>query len=284
LSNPQISNNDYAVFLQDVWTIGPTLNLTLGGRYDEFEQFGGQYNYRAALVYTPDAQQTMKLMYGTAIRTPSFREYLKVLEGTSYVPPIPDPERIKSLELAYLHQWQHASLGLTLFNNTVEGFIHEVPTPDGEDEFFANSSEILHMKGVDALLSYALDDDLMLRLNASYLDADSIDTADVPYLASWTGGFQLSYAYSSKHNLGFSMVYNSNRRDTNSFPDDNPVSFTTLNVFGSGRLSSALVYGLGIDNLFDEKVYDPAADFGSQYNTERSEREFWFHLQWSPAL
>lgn len=284
LSNPQIKNDDYAVFLQDVWTLSPTMNLTLGGRYDEFEQFGGHFNYRAALVYMPDLQQTWKLMYGTAIRTPSFREYLKVMEGTSFVPPVPEPERIKSLELAYLHQWQHSSLSITLFHNQVEDFIHEVPTPDDADEYFANSGETLHLNGVDALLTYFLDEDLTLRLNVSYLDAESISAFDTPYLASWTGGINLSYAYTSDHNLGMSMVYNSNRRDTNSFPDDDPGAFTTVNVFGSGLLTTELTYGIGIDNVLDERVFEPAADFGGQHNTERTEREFWLRLHWSPAL
>ena len=290
LTDPDISNNNYAVFIQDVWTLNPKTNITLGVRYDEFEQFDGHFNYRGALVYTPDAQRTWKLLYGTAIRTPSFREYLKVLEGTDFVAPVPDPEQIKSLELAYLHQWQRTNISITLYHNEVEDFIHEVPTPAtpsspaGADEYFANSSETLSMNGIDALLNYAVDEKLMLRLNASYLDAESNVAGDTPYLASWTAGFNLSYAYSSNHNIGFSTVYNSNRPDTNSFTDDDSEAFVVVNLFGSGQLTQRLSYGFGVDNVLDEKVFDPAADFGGQHNTERSVREFWIRLQWSPEI
>ncbi len=290
LSDPDIINNNYAAFVQDVWELNPKTNITLGLRYDEFEQFGSHFNYRGALVYSPDAQRTWKLLYGTAIRTPSFREYLKVLEGTDFVAPVPDPEQIKSLELAYLHQWQRTSISITLYHNEVEDFIHEVPTPAtpsspaDADEYFANSDEDLHMNGIDALLNYAVDEKLMLRLNASYLDAQSVAAGDTPYLASWTAGFNLSYAYTSNHNVGFSTVYNSNRSDTNSFIDDDPGSFTMLNLFGSGKLTQQLSYSFGIDNVLDEKIFDPAADFGGQHNTERSVREIWIRLQWSPSL
>ena len=47
-------------------------------------------------------------------------------------------EKLKeSLELAYLYQWAQANLSVTLFHNDVEDFIHETPTPDGEDEYFS---------------------------------------------------------------------------------------------------------------------------------------------------
>ncbi len=284
LSDPGISNHDYAVFIQDVWELSPELNVTLGGRYDFFDRFDNHFNYRGALVYTPDSQQTWKLLYGTAIRTPSFREYLKILEGTDFEPPIPDPEQIKSLELAYLYQWQQADLNVMLYSNEVEGFIREVPTPDGEDEYFANSDKRLRMNGIETLLKYSLNEELMLRLSAAYLDAINLGDGETPYLAPWTGSLNLNYNYSANHNLGFTLVYNSNRPDTNDYQDDDSDSFTIANVYGSGRITPALSYGYGIDNLFDTKVFDPAADFGSQHNTERSERELWLRARWSPTL
>ena len=100
----------------------------------------------------------------------------------------------------------------------------------------------------------------MLRLTASYLDAEDSETGEVPYLAAWTGSLNLNYRYSSRHNLGFSLVYNDDRQDTNDFVDDDPDSFTIANIFGSGQFTSALSYGFGIDNIIDKKVFDPAAD------------------------
>ena len=106
----------------------------------------------------------------------------------------------------------------------------------------------------------------------------------LPYLASWNGSLGLDYQYRTNHSVGMSLFYNSSRSDTNAYPADDPGAFVLTNLFASGRISHALNYRLGIDNLFDKKVYDPAADFGGQYNTEKSEREIWAQLQWSPAL
>ncbi|MGR9085898.1 MAG: TonB-dependent receptor plug domain-containing protein [Gammaproteobacteria bacterium] len=281
LSDPNVSNDDYAVFLQDVWSIIPRLDLTLGGRFDYFEQFGSHFNYRAALVYTPDERQTIKLLYGTAIRTPTFREYLKVLDGTDFVAPVPDPEQLATVEIGYLYQWERSSLNITLFHNDVEHYIHETPTPDGKDEYFANSEPHWHMNGVEALLQFRPLDALELRLSGAYLNAKEAGIGELPYLSTWTGNFTMNYRYLDEHRLGFSLFFQSDRSDTNRFNDDNPDAFLIANIFGSGRVSRNLSYAYGVDNVFDSRVYDPAADFGTQFNTERSGREIWGRITWS---
>lgn len=283
LADPTVSNDDYAVFMQEVWNINSQLTLTLGGRYDNFEQFGDHFNYRAALVYTPTDSQALKLMYGTGIRTPTFREYLKVLEGTQFVAPIPDPERIKSLEFSYLYQWEHANFNVTLFQNKVDDYIHEVPTPDEDeaDEYFTNSETPWRLRGVETLLQVKPINDLDLRLSGAYLNAEEQGDGKIPYLASWSGSFVLNYNYLPNHRVGFSLIYNDSRSDTNDFQHDNPDAFLLTNVFGSGRLSKNFSYAFGVDNLFNVRVFDPAADFGNQYNSERSEREIWGRIKWS---
>ncbi|GAB4264786.1 MAG: hypothetical protein Kow0065_15560 [Methylomicrobium sp.] len=281
LSNPAVSNDDFAVYVQDVWSIVPQLDLTLGGRYDQFDEFGGFFNYRAALVYTPTDRQTIKLLYGTAIRTPTFREYLKVLEGTDFVAPVADPERIRSVELGYLYQWEHANLGVSLFHNEVDDYIHEKPTPNGADEYFGNSENAWLQRGVEAVFNWQPADDLDLRFSGAYLHAEQEGKGKLPYLATWSGSFNLNYDYRQDHRAGFSLIFNSDRSDTNRFVRDDPNDFLIVNLFGSGRISRHLSYAFGVDNVFDARVYDPAADFGGQYNTERSEREIWGQLKWS---
>jgi len=284
LSEPEIRNDDFALFVQDVWDIRPDLTLTLGARYDSYEVFEDHTNYRAALVYTPSERQVWKLLYGTAIRTPSLREYLKVLEGTDFVPPQLQPERIRSLELGYLHQWDRATLNLTLFHNEIEDYIHETPTPDGEDEYFANSAAPWRMRGLEALLQYRLSQRLRLRIGGAWLDAEEKGVGNPPYLAEWSGSFNLNYNYSGSHHAGLSLIYNSDRPDANAFPDDEADAFVLVNINGFGAISKDLSYSVGIDNLFDQRIYDPAADFGTQHNTERSEREIWGRLEWRFGL
>ncbi|MGR9051786.1 MAG: hypothetical protein ACU84J_03995, partial [Gammaproteobacteria bacterium] len=84
-----------------------------------------------------------------------------------------------------------------------------------------------------------------------------------------------------EHRLGFAVFYSTRRKDTNAFPNDDAHGFALFNLFGSGRLDRRFSYAFGVDNVFDTRVFDPAADFGNQYNTERSEREIWGRIKWS---
>ncbi len=280
LSDPKLTNDNYAAFVQDVWTITPALDLTAGARFDSFDQFGSHLNYRSALVYSPSEHRTWKLMYGTAIRVPGPREYLKVLE-TDFVPPKLEPERLRSLELGYTHHWDQASIAATLYRNKVEDFILEAPTPDGVDEYFVNLADTWTLEGAETLLTVMPGERLKMRLGASYLEVRGSRTNDVPYLANWTASFHADYRLGDRHQLGLSLTYNSDRPETNDYPGDRPGSFVTTNIFASGTLTRQLSYALGIDNLFDDTVYDPAGDFGARFNSERHTRELWLRLEWS---
>jgi outer membrane receptor protein involved in Fe transport len=106
----------------------------------------------------------------------------------------------------------------------------------------------------------------------------------LPYLAPWSGSFNLKYAFAARHTAGFSLIYNSQRDDTNDFRNDDPDAFVLVNLFGYGRINKQWSYALGVDNLLDKRIYDAAADFGSQHNTEKSEREIWARLEWKLGL
>ncbi len=281
LTNPNVINDDFAVFTQDVWNLLPELELTLGGRFESFKAFGGYFNYRAALVYTPTEQQTLKLLYGTGIRTPTFREYLKVLQGTAFIAPKLEPERINTLELSYAYQWDQANVTLTLYQNHIKDYIYQVPTPDQADNYFANSASNWDMRGVETVMHLQLTQNLDIRLSGAFLDAQTNQTQKLPYLASWTGNLNVNYHFLTKHHIGLTLNYSSSRPDMNANANDNPKAFITANVFGSGELMPCLTYIVGIDNIFDARIYDPAADFGDQHSTERSEREVWGRLKWS---
>ena len=279
LSNPGINTNDYAVFGQYIHAINKKLTLTLGGRYDKYETFGEQFNYRGALVFSPDMDQTWKLLYGTGIRTPSYRDYLKVLEGTDFVPQVPNPETMRTVELGYNYQWETANLSLTLFSNNFKKYIRETATPDGQDEYFANSNETWQMYGAEMLYIYQLTNRFYMRLGAAYLNAERSEQGKLPYLAEQTSSFAINYAYFKKHNIGFTMLYNSARTDTNDYADDNPgdLLISGLNLFG--QITKDLSYSLEINNLTDERVYDPAGDFGNKYNNEETRREIKIRIE-----
>ena len=72
LSNTHRSVWSYVV--QDEWRLADDWQLTAGVRYDDYSDFGGTINPRAALVWDINKQLTSKLLYGKAFRAPNFTE------------------------------------------------------------------------------------------------------------------------------------------------------------------------------------------------------------------
>lgn len=284
LREPELTNQDYAFFLQDVWTLNSNLSLTWGVRYDYFQQFDDYVNYRMALNYSPSPLHSWKLMYGTGIRTPTLREYQKVLDGPTFEPPIPDAERFESLELGYYLNAGRYRGSLTAYNNRLAKFIYETPTPSGLDEYFINGADRYRLYGVDGLLDVWLTDRLATRMTVGYVDSNSEIAGSHPYIAHWSGSVVTTYQLTPRHELGVSLVYSSKRDDLNTFREDNSSEFVLTNLYLSGEVSPRLSYRLGIDNVLDQRIYDTAASYSNEYNTEKARRQLWLEITWKPAF
>lgn len=286
LADPGISNHDYAALLQDVWQWSDQLKFTLGLRYDKFDKFENHLNYRGAAVYKVGHSHTWKLLYGTAIRQPTLREYLKVLEATDFQSPPLDAERIRSLELNYQFLQGNWDFSVTFYRNVLRDFIREVPTPDNADEYYTNVEGKVVSTGADSVLYYVISDRMNVRFSLAYVDVqeESMNNYDMLYLAPWSGSVHFNYAINAQHQLGATAVFNDDRSDDNAYDDDNADNFTLLNLHLSGALQPSLSYQIGIENVLDEHYMDPAADFGSYHNVEKSRRQYWLKLIWTPDL
>ncbi|MCL6264656.1 TonB-dependent receptor [Craterilacuibacter sp. RT1T] len=71
----QGGRSSIGVYVQDELTLADNWLLTLGGRVDKVSHYGAQASPRAALIYTPSASTTVKLMHGEAFRSPNQYEY-----------------------------------------------------------------------------------------------------------------------------------------------------------------------------------------------------------------
>lgn len=90
---------DWGVYLQDEFRLLESLILNAGLRYDHYETFGGSLNPRAALIFSPAEATTLKLLYGTAFRSPnSYESYYDDGETQKATGDL-DPETIATYEI-----------------------------------------------------------------------------------------------------------------------------------------------------------------------------------------
>lgn len=166
-----------AVYVQDELTLSRSLLLTVGGRYDHYETFGGTTNPRAALIYTPLEGATVKLLYGSAFRAPNAYE-LYYAAPTAVPPMAPNPnlnpEKIKTSELIfeqYLGDHLRATVGGYYY--TINDLIDQ--TIDAGGNMLFENIEKVRSRGIEAELENKWSGGLEAR--ASYSYQRSLDVA-----------------------------------------------------------------------------------------------------------
>jgi iron complex outermembrane receptor protein len=140
--NSETSRYDIYGFLQDEWNFSENWELTLGARYDNYSDFGGTFNPRAALVWQITPKLTGKLLYGRAFRAPYFAElYIKNNPNVIGNPNL-KPETINVYEIGWDFQAnQNWELKLNLFHYDAADLIDLVRNPAGTGTFQNSGTE-----------------------------------------------------------------------------------------------------------------------------------------------
>lgn len=86
------------LYLQDEWALTSSLTAVIGARADYWSLAGWSANPRLGLVLRPDADTSVKLLYGSAFRAPNAYERF-YMHGSFMVNPRLEPERLRTAEL-----------------------------------------------------------------------------------------------------------------------------------------------------------------------------------------
>lgn len=73
-SFPTKKREFWAAYVEDLWDITDDLRLTIGGRYDHYSDFGGQFSPRVGLNWDFAQNYYAKCLYSRAFRAPTFYE------------------------------------------------------------------------------------------------------------------------------------------------------------------------------------------------------------------
>ena len=130
---------DYGIYLQDVWALPSAWEVTTGVRYDKPDGFDNQFDARLGVVKSFEQGLSLKGIFGTAYRRPTYREYRKESGGVAIFDPTLQPEQLSTYELAISKRYaERGSLLLTGFYNNYTNYIADVFDPALGDEVFSN--------------------------------------------------------------------------------------------------------------------------------------------------
>lgn len=193
---------------QDQWQISPALELTLGARYDDYDDWGSHYSPRAAAVWRATDKHIFKLQYAEAFRPPTLAELYpgpSAILGVSYGRL--DEEQLDSTEASYIYRAADHSLRATVFTSHIDDLIEFHITPGRRPEWRNLGS--VDSKGVELEWQQNLGRNWRWFANASYVKAKDPLDQDTRLLGSvarlgnlgiiWNSDAQVSHALNLRY-------------------------------------------------------------------------------------
>lgn len=263
-NQPDPDRDIYGLFFQDEWNMTEEWYMVLGGRYDEYSDFGSTFNPRCGLVWDFNQKGGVaKLLYGTAFKAPNFSQlYISnntVAVGNEDL----DPETIESVELALNYIFaEKLDTGVSLYYLKAEDLIDISTTRDytrpGYPRVYVNHGE-QEVKGVELNFKYAFLKNTNIYGSYCFSDAqDELLNEDVPLTPDHfvTLGANWEIVEHLKWNINADYTSKMEREagDPRDDLDATTLWDTTLRLEGI----SGFDFYFTVYNIFDEEMYTPS--------------------------
>ncbi len=259
-----------AVYLQDEFSLG-ALDITLAGRWDDHEVFGGAFSPRLYGIYNLTDNWVLKGGVGKAFKAPDITqsdENYSVLacRGMCQIVGNPDlkPETSVSYELGTLYQDERLQAGIMFFNNEIEDMIvsdsWRPPLYRPRVMTYTNVSKA-RIQGYELQSSYAFTDAVTARANYTYSDAENRDTGnELNYSPKHVGNIGLDWQALPKLGLNLDYQYTGNQmlvipNNASSVESD---AYHTVSLGTKFQATKELALKAGVNNLTDSKRDDVA--------------------------
>jgi len=206
-----------ALFVEQELQVGERIILTVGLRHDDSSLGGSSTSPRAALVYLPDADSSVKLLYGRAFRAPNVYEryYELITDGVKSNPAV-GPERISNLELVWERRIGRSKFAsVSAYRMKMTDLIAQIVDPEDGLLYFDNVEDAtgegleleLTARPASGLVAYARGAVRRTRSDATGKTLTNSPARDLALGLSTPldGGFQISgelFAESGRRTLG----------------------------------------------------------------------------------
>ncbi len=243
----------FSLYAQDEVQIGTASTLSLGLRFDRQADFGTTWSPRIGFVHDADRAGIFKLLYGTAFRNPSVYELAYTMPTFLYGNPTLDPEKMRSLELAWEKRFgRSARLTTTLYRFTIDQMIMTdaagIATNGQEVQATGLEVEYEHqwMNGIRLRTGITVQDSKneFGRMDNSPRHMAKFNLGIPTMLAGLTAGIEGQWIGTRLANLGSEKI--------------SPYTLVNLNLSYVAP-NKAWDAGLGMYNLFDHRYADPVA-------------------------
>lgn len=256
---PEKKRYNIFTYVQDEIDLDNDTILTLGGRFDSYNDFGEVFNPRASLVLNINEFTTNKFMYGKAFRAPSIGELFSqnnpVALGNSNL----EPETIETLEYAISFNNQY---DLEILSNV---YYYEVTNNieflEDNGSIQAQNSGAITGHGLELEMSYIIDDNY--KLETQYSFQETYDSKTERILKQYPQ-HMVTVSLLNKINDDMDFNIDLNYYGEKEFLEINGASSSYKNIEDNFVTNLTFNYNINdkielnssIHNLFDERVKD----------------------------
>jgi iron complex outermembrane receptor protein len=179
-----ITRNSYSLGLQDAISLGNRFTLTLGLRYDDYDDVGEHLTPRIAGVFQAAEHHVLKAQYSEGFRAPTFWELYRTGSANENL----DFEVIKTLEFSYIYRRPRQVARLTLYHSKIDNGLLSA----GAGLPFTNGVDI-STQGVELEWEQQLSNTFRWQANLSYVDTrdtrwnQPAGEEESPGIAAWLG-------------------------------------------------------------------------------------------------
>jgi len=272
-----VDNRDqrFGLYAQDDIRVGPRVRLSLGARFDHYDDVGGQANPRLGLIVAANKATTLKLLYGSAFRTPN--EYEQHYYPLTH--PDLEAETIKTLEAVVERSLgAHTRVVGSVFGNRIRQLI-VLHSTEAEDLFFQNHDDVDAL-GAELALEAQFRGRATGRMSYSFQRARTDGAQSLPNSPRHMLKANVAVPIAGDRLwAGADAQYVSSRQTP---AGTTTPGFAVANLtLSARRLSRALEASASVYNLFDTRYSDPASEEHLQATILQDGRSFRLRLAWS---
>lgn len=250
--NGQHNKFNQALFVQDKWQVIELLELSIGTRFDDHEDYGSELSPRFGAVYSINDKTNIFVSAAKAYRSPTFNELYWPYQdygmyGVYIGNPDLEPETALAYETGIRYFKQDIKMELNYFTRDVEDLIDWVK--EGNTNMPHNIDEA-KTRGAELILSKKFDLGITVSFNYTYLDSWDKETDD-KLAPSHNANLNLSY---KKGDISSSLVCHSVKNRPDELDDYTVVDARLAKVFFFDEGESELYFK--VNNLLNNKDYE----------------------------
>lgn len=245
-------------YIQDEFHLSDRMWVTTGIRYDDYSDVGSEIVPRIAAVYELNEHNIIKAQYGEAFRPPTYAELFSVAQVSLGNRDI-KPEKIDTLELAWIYKRDDAIFRATVFHSDLSNLIVLAPLTFNSQQFSNTGGAMT--QGIEFETQLSLSEAWRLDANLSLVRTEDDQTGrDLEGATDLISNIDLIWQPKSDFsvNLRHRHVGERHRSPMDTRADLDSYQSVDLNINFFNLIDAGITLSVEFSNLLDEDIRFPS--------------------------